>query len=64
MPAKLFEEIKQIGAYKNLTHEEFKECMGFCIDGGYALKRYEQWHRLKLDHSGNLILRDQELQIK
>ena len=58
LPAKLFEEIKQIGAYKNLTHEEFKECMGFCIDGGYALKRYEQWHRLKLDQSGNLILRD------
>ena len=58
LPSKLFEEIKQIGAYKNLTHEEFKECMGFCIDGGYALKRYEQWHRLKLDHSGNLILRD------
>ena len=58
LPAKLFEEIKQIGAYKNLTHEEFKECMGFCIDGGYALKRYEQWHRLKLDLSGNLILRD------
>ena len=58
LPAKLFEEIKQIGAYKNLTHEEFKECMGFCIDGGYALKRYEQWHRLRLDHSGNLILRD------
>ena len=61
LPAKLFEEIKQIGAYKNLTHEEFKECMGFCIDGGYALKRYEQWHRLKLDHSGNLILRDPRL---
>ena len=58
LPAKLFEEIKQIGAYKNLTHEEFKECMGFCIDGGYALKRYEHWHRLKLDPSGNLILRD------
>ena len=58
LPSKLFEEIKQIGAYKNLTHEEFKECMGFCIDGGYALKRYEQWHRLKLDHSGNLVLRD------
>ena len=58
LPAKLFEEIKQIGAYKNLTHKEFKECMGFCIDGGYALKQYEQWHRLKLDHSGNLILRD------
>ena len=58
LPAKLFEEIKQIGAYKNLTHEEFEECMGFCIDGGYALNRYEQWHRLKLDPSGNLILRD------
>ena len=58
LPSKLFEEIKQIGAYKNLTHEEFEECMGFCIDGGYALNRYEQWHRLKLDHSGNLILRD------
>ena len=61
LPAKLFEEIKQIGAYKNLTHEEFKECMGFCIDGGYALNRYEQWHRLKLDPSGNLILRDPRL---
>ena len=23
-----------------------------------VLNRYEQWHRLKLDPSGNLILRD------
>jgi len=58
LPTKLFKEIKQIGAYKNLTQGEFKECVGFCIDGGYALNRYEQWHRLKLDNSGNLVLRD------
>ena len=57
-PTKLFKEIKKVGAYKNLTKHEFKECLRFCIDGGYALKRYEQWHRLKIDNAGNLVLRD------
>ena len=57
-PTKLFKEIKNVGAYKNLTKHEFKECLRFCIDGGYALKRYEQWHRLKIDNVGNLVLRD------
>ena len=57
-PTKLFKEIKKVGAYKNLTKHDFKECLRFCIDGGYALKRYEQWHRLKIDNVGNLVLRD------
>ena len=57
-PTKLFKEIKKVGAYKNLTQHDFKECLRFCIDGGYALKRYEQWHRLKIDNVGNLVLRD------
>ena len=57
-PTKLFKEIKKVGAYKNLTKHDFKECLRFCIDGGYALKRYEQWHRLKIDNAGNLVLRD------
>ena len=58
LPEKLFKEIKKIGAYRNLTQTDFQACLRFCIDGGYALKRYEQWHRLKIDDAGNLILRD------
>jgi ATP-dependent Lhr-like helicase len=58
LPEKLFKEIKNIGAYRNLTQTDFDACLRFCIDGGYALKRYEQWHRLKIDNAGNLILRD------
>ena len=57
-PNQLFKEIKKIGAYRNLTQDEFNECLRFCIDGGYALNRYEQWHRLKIDDSGNIVLRD------
>ena len=57
-PDKLFNEIKTVGAYANLTQNEFDQCIRFCVDGGYALNRYEQWHRLKIDVSGNLVLRD------
>ena len=57
-PNQLFKEIKKIGAYQNLTQDDFNECLRFCIDGGYALNRYEQWHRLKIDDSGNIVLRD------
>ena len=57
-PDQLFKEIKKIGAYEKLTQSDFNECLRFCMDGGYALRRYEQWHRLKIDDGGNIVLRD------
>ena len=57
-PDQLFKEIKKIGAYEKLTQSDFNECLRFCMDGGYALNRYEQWHRLKIDDGGNIVLRD------
>ena len=57
-PDQLFKEIKKIGAYEKLTQSDFNECLRFCMDGGYTLRRYEQWHRLKIDDGGNIVLRD------
>ncbi len=53
----LFEEVKTVGAYSDLTREEFDECLEFCATGGYALRAYDQWQRL-LERNGLWQLRD------
>ncbi len=48
----LYQEIIRAAPYKNLSQEAFSRTLGFVIDGGYALKTYEHFHRLRLrdDH--------------
>ncbi len=53
----LFEEVKTVGAYSDLTRAEFDECLEFCATGGYALRAYDQWQRL-LERDGLWHLRD------
>ena len=40
------------------SRAEFDDCLDFCATGGYALRRYEQWHRLKDMGDGTYTLRD------
>ena len=53
----LFDEIKTVGAFSDLTREAFDDCLDFCATGGYALRAYDQWKRLK-EVNGKWQLRD------
>ena len=44
----LFNEIRTVGAYIGLTRDRFDACLDFCATGGYALRAYDKWQRLKL----------------
>ncbi len=54
----LFSEITTAGRYATLTRDEFDACLDFCATGGYALRAYDQWQRLKKRPDGTWQLRD------
>ena len=58
LPVDVFNEIITLAKYKNLSREDFDQCLDFCISGGYALKKYNQWHRLIQTSDGSVKLRD------
>ena len=43
----LFEEIVNAGPYHNLLRPDFDSALDFVATGGYALKAYDRWQRLK-----------------
>ncbi|MFQ3183532.1 MAG: ATP-dependent Lhr-like helicase [Alteromonas macleodii] len=43
----LFNEIRTVGAFSDLSRTAFDNCLEFCATGGYALRAYDQWQRLK-----------------
>jgi ATP-dependent Lhr-like helicase len=53
----LFDEIKTVGAFSGLSRAAFDDCLDFCATGGYALRAYDQWKRLK-EVNGKWHLRD------
>lgn len=53
----LFAEVRTAGPYRDLTHEDFDDCLSFAATGGYALKAYDRWQRLML-RDGLWQLRD------
>lgn len=54
----LFFEVKSAGAYHDLDRGTFDACIDFCATGGYALRAYDQWQRLKRRTDGFWELRD------
>ncbi len=54
----LYSEMCSAGAYADLTRAEFYDCLDFCATGGYALRAYDQWQRLKQRPDGLWQLRD------
>ncbi len=56
--AELFREVKTAGAYAGLSRAAFDACLDFVATGGYALRAYDRWQRLKQREDGLWQLRD------
>jgi ATP-dependent Lhr-like helicase len=54
----LFQEVRSVGPYSTLTRAEFDECLDFVATGGYALRAYDRYQRLKERSPGVWGLRD------
>ncbi|GGL72409.1 ligase-associated DNA damage response DEXH box helicase [Wenxinia marina] len=54
----LYAEVRTAGAYADLTRAEFDDCLAFVATGGYALRAYDRWQRLKQGPDGTWSLRD------
>ncbi|MBL3551196.1 ligase-associated DNA damage response DEXH box helicase [Rhodovulum sulfidophilum] len=54
----LFDEIRSAGPYAGLTRAGFDACLDFAATGGYALRAYDRWQRLKQATDGRWALRD------
>ena len=54
----LYAEIRSAGPYARLTRTEFDACLDFVATGGYALRAYDRWQRLKQGADGRWALRD------
>ncbi|MGR3496999.1 ligase-associated DNA damage response DEXH box helicase [Citreimonas sp.] len=54
----LFDEFRSAGPYAGLSRAAFDACLDFCATGGYALRAYDQWQRLKQQPDGRWGLRD------
>jgi ATP-dependent Lhr-like helicase len=54
----LFDEVRSFHDYADLTRPLFNDCLDFVATGGYALRAYDRWQRLKQSPDGNWHLRD------
>ncbi|WP_413718103.1 ligase-associated DNA damage response DEXH box helicase [Silicimonas sp. MF1-12-2] len=54
----LFATFKTAGAYAELERQVFDECLEMMATGGYALRAYDRWQRLKQRPDGLWELRD------
>ncbi|MDU8946526.1 ligase-associated DNA damage response DEXH box helicase [Ovoidimarina sediminis] len=54
----LYAEVRQAGPYADLSREAFDACLDFVATGGYALRAYDRWQRLKQGADGRWALRD------
>lgn len=43
----LYEEVINAGPYRNLSRSDFDDTLDFVATGGYALRAYDRWQRLK-----------------
>ena len=43
----LYDEVRTVGAYAGLSRAAFDDCLEFCATGGYALRAYDKWKRLR-----------------
>ena len=55
-PAELFEEVRSAAPYAELTRARFDRVVDFVATGGYALKTYERFARLRPTEDGRLRL--------
>ncbi|MEO8559528.1 MAG: ligase-associated DNA damage response DEXH box helicase, partial [Rhodospirillales bacterium] len=51
-PDALFAEIVTAQPFRDLPRQDFDDTFRFCVDGGYALRSYERYHRLVGTYDG------------
>ncbi len=56
--ARIYATITRSWSYRDLTREQFSALFRFTVDGGYALRAYERFQRLKLSVDGGYIPSD------
>ncbi|HEU0095937.1 MAG TPA: helicase-related protein, partial [Rhizomicrobium sp.] len=54
--AALYEEVRGASPYMHLTREDFNAVVDFVATGGYALRRYDRYARLRKTEDGRLRL--------
>ncbi|RVT87149.1 ligase-associated DNA damage response DEXH box helicase [Rhodobacteraceae bacterium CCMM004] len=54
----LYAEVMTAGPYAALARDRFDACLDFVATGGYALRAYDRWQRLKQGEDGLWHLRD------
>ena len=54
----LYRTFTSAGAYADLTRAEFDDCLQMVATGGYALRAYDRWQRLRQNTEGLWELRD------
>ncbi|MEM9811656.1 MAG: ligase-associated DNA damage response DEXH box helicase [Pseudomonadota bacterium] len=54
----LFDEVRGAGPYRALSRAAFDRCLDFCATGGYALRAYDRYQRLREGDDGRWSLRD------
>jgi len=55
-PDRLYSEIRSASAYAELTRDDFNQVVDFVATGGYALKTYDRYAKLKLTADGKYRL--------
>ena len=55
-PDDLYAEVTSAWTYRNLTREDFDKCVDYVSTGGYALRAYERYAKLKQQADGTLRL--------
>lgn len=55
-PDELFAEVASAWTYRNLPREDFDKAVDYVATGGYALKAYERYAKLKTNPDGTLRL--------
>ncbi|MGI9390728.1 MAG: ligase-associated DNA damage response DEXH box helicase [Boseongicola sp.] len=56
--AETYEVFRSVGGYSDLTRQNFDACLDMVATGGYALRAYDRWQRLKQRDDGLWELRD------
>ncbi len=54
----LWQTLTSAGGYADLSEEAFNDCLDMVATGGYALRAYDRWQRLKQRSDGLWELRD------
>lgn len=48
----LYHEVRRAWPYRGLSRRDFDQTLGFVADGGYALRSYDQYKRLRVNEDG------------